>query len=147
MSPVGPRKPRIPCGGSPDQDGSRCGTSEACLPLHPPLSSCTNTRTPKFSYTKQLLEEREKYADLNDQEFNQQPGSVFAAGVDTTSATLQSFVLALILHPHVQKKAQEEMDLVVGQMRSPTWEDEPRLPYLRVGGFHLSNVSQVTSFL
>lgn len=105
-------------------------------PLHPPLSSCTITRTLKFSYTKQLLEEREKYADLTDQEFNQQPGSVFAAGVDTTSATLQSFVLALILHPYVQKKAQEEMDRVVGQMRSPTWEDEPMLPYLRVGGFH-----------
>jgi cytochrome P450 len=71
--------------------------------------------------------------DLNEQEFNQQPGSLFAAGVDTTSATLQSLVLALVLHPDVQRKAHEEMDRIVGQTRSPTWDDEAKLPYLQVG--------------
>ncbi|KAF8578766.1 cytochrome P450 [Ramaria rubella] len=83
------------------------------------------------SYAKQLLEQREKYADLDDQEFNQQPGSLFAAGVDTTSATLQSLVLAMVLHPEVQKKAHVEMDRVVGQNRSPTWDDEKSLLYLQ----------------
>lgn len=84
------------------------------------------------SYSKQLLDQRDKYADLDDQELNQQPGSLFSAGVDTTSATLQSLVLALVLHPNVQRKAHEEMDQVVGQSRSPVWSDEARLPYLQV---------------
>ncbi|KDQ58235.1 hypothetical protein JAAARDRAFT_129298 [Jaapia argillacea MUCL 33604] len=83
------------------------------------------------SYAKQLLENREKYADLDDVEFNGQPGSLFGAGVDTTSATLQSLVLALILNPEVQERVGEELDRVVGSQRSPVWEDEANLPYVQ----------------
>ena len=87
---------------------------------------------PWTSYTRRFLEQRDKFPELNEQEFNQQPASLFVASVDTTSATLQSLILALVLHPEVQEKAHEEMDRVVGQTRSPTWEDEPNLPYLQV---------------
>jgi cytochrome P450 len=38
--------------------------------------------------------------------------------------------LALSLHPEVVKKAQEELDSVVGHERLPTFEDRPYLPYL-----------------
>lgn len=86
-----------------------------------------------FSYTREMLEQRDKYSELDDAEFNQQPGSLFAAGVDTSSSTLQSLVLALVLHPESQAKVHEELDRIVGQTRSPTWEDEPNLPYLEVG--------------
>lgn len=79
-----------------------------------------------------MLENRAGFSDLDDIEFNQQPGSLFAAGVDTTSSTLQSFVLALVLHPEVQDKLHREMDEVVGQDRAPTWSDENKLPYLTV---------------
>ena len=50
-------------------------------------------------------------------------------GSDTTSATLQNLVLALISFPHVQKKAREEIDRVIGVERAPTFEDLPNLPY------------------
>lgn len=57
--------------------------------------------------------------------------SLLGAGVDTTSGTLTSTVLALCLFPKVQAKAQAEMDSVLGETRSPTWEDldNGRLPY------------------
>lgn len=79
-----------------------------------------------------MLENRGRFANLDDVEFNQQPGSLFGAGVDTTSSTLQSFVLALVLHPEVQEKLHREIDEVVGRERSPTWDDEESLPYLTV---------------
>jgi Cytochrome P450 len=36
------------------------------------------------------------------------------------------------LYPDVQKKAQEEIDAVVGHDRLPTFEDRERLPYVDV---------------
>ena len=40
------------------------------------------------------------------------------------------FVLAMVLYPDVQKRAQAEMDSVVGRDRLPTFEDRESLPYL-----------------
>jgi cytochrome P450 len=39
------------------------------------------------------------------------------------------FILAMVQHPHVLAKAQEEMDSVIGRGRLPTFEDRPHLPY------------------
>lgn len=38
------------------------------------------------------------------------------------------FVLAMLLHPECQIKAQEEIDAVVGQSRLPDFEDREHLP-------------------
>lgn len=40
------------------------------------------------------------------------------------------FMLAMLVHPEVQKKAQEELDTVVGRDRMPTFADRDDLPYL-----------------
>ena len=50
-------------------------------------------------------------------------------GSDTSSATLQSAILVLACHPDVQRKAQGEIDRVIGSDRVPQWEDLPNLPY------------------
>ena len=42
-----------------------------------------------------------------------------------------TFILAMTLHPEVQKKAQEELDSVIGHDRLPTFEDQPELPYIQ----------------
>lgn len=47
-----------------------------------------------------------------------------------TITVVQHFVLAMITHPEVFKKAQKEIDDVVGHDRLPTFEDRPSLPYL-----------------
>lgn len=56
--------------------------------------------------------------------------SLYGAAADTTVITLTAFTLAMILFPQVQRKAQEEIDLVVGTERLPSFEDRGRLPYV-----------------
>ncbi|KAL4866732.1 hypothetical protein BDV12DRAFT_172550 [Aspergillus spectabilis] len=56
--------------------------------------------------------------------------SLYGAAADTTVITLTSFTLAIIKFPHVQRKAQEEIDRVVGTNRLPTFEDRKNLPYV-----------------
>lgn len=43
---------------------------------------------------------------------------------------MQAFFLAMAMHPEAQKKAQEELDRVVGSDRLPEFEDRSSLPYL-----------------
>ena len=43
---------------------------------------------------------------------------------------MQAFILAMVLHPDVQDKAQKELDAVIGRKRLPTFEDRPSLPYI-----------------
>lgn len=45
-------------------------------------------------------------------------------------STLHCFFLAMVLFPEVQKKAQEELDRVVGPDRLPAFADRPSLPYI-----------------
>ncbi|KAL0945844.1 hypothetical protein HGRIS_012127 [Hohenbuehelia grisea] len=56
--------------------------------------------------------------------------SLYSGGADTTVATIDAFILAMSLFPDVQKKAQAELDRVVGTDRLPTFEDREHLPYL-----------------
>ncbi|KAI0061739.1 cytochrome P450 [Artomyces pyxidatus] len=57
-------------------------------------------------------------------------GSLHAAGADATIAMLKTFVMVLVLFPHVQEKAQAELDAVTGGTRLPEFEDRGALPYI-----------------
>jgi cytochrome P450 len=46
-----------------------------------------------------------------------------------TVAALMSLFVATLLRPDIQKKAQDELDLVIGRERLPTFEDRPMLPF------------------
>ncbi|GBE86826.1 cytochrome P450 [Sparassis crispa] len=56
--------------------------------------------------------------------------AAFSGGADTTLSALGSFFLAMVLYPAVQRKAQEELDRIVGRDRLPEFSDEPSLPYV-----------------
>lgn len=56
---------------------------------------------------------------------------IIDVGSETTSSMMQSIIKVLAMNPEAQKKAQEELDRVVGPLRLPTWEDIPNLPYIR----------------
>jgi len=56
--------------------------------------------------------------------------SMSAAAADTTISTLTSFFLAMIMFPEVQKRAQAEIDRVVGTKRLPSFSDQQDLPYI-----------------
>nr|GAT46949.1 cytochrome P450 [Mycena chlorophos] len=57
-------------------------------------------------------------------------GTMYGSGVDTTSATVNTFILAMLLHPSVQRKAQAELDELLQGVRLPTVEDRDSLPYI-----------------
>ncbi|KAH9030399.1 cytochrome P450 [Lactarius hengduanensis] len=56
--------------------------------------------------------------------------SISAGGADTTSASLAWWMLAMVAYPEVQKRAQAELDAVVGRSRTPTFADFQHLPFI-----------------
>ena len=48
-----------------------------------------------------------------------------------TVSTLQTFFLAISTFPEVQRKAQAEIDRVVGGSRLPQFDDLEKLPYVQ----------------
>ncbi|KAJ3733356.1 cytochrome P450, partial [Lentinula guzmanii] len=58
-------------------------------------------------------------------------GSMYLAGTDTTVTSLRSFFLAMMQYPECQKKAQQELDRVVGSNRLPDFSDRDSLPYIQ----------------
>lgn len=56
--------------------------------------------------------------------------SLYGAAADTIALTLTIFTLAMLSFPHVQRKAQNEIDLVVGTTRLPDFGDRQMLPYI-----------------
>ncbi|TFY59702.1 hypothetical protein EVJ58_g5618 [Rhodofomes roseus] len=47
-----------------------------------------------------------------------------------STATLSSFFLMMMKHPDVQRRAQQEIDQVIGDERLPVYGDRPQLPYV-----------------
>ncbi|KIX97064.1 uncharacterized protein Z520_07178 [Fonsecaea multimorphosa CBS 102226] len=87
----------------------------------------TGTGRPCFCNDLLKAQEREKF---DDDQAAYISGSLLEAGFDTTASTLQGFILAMMMFPEVQKKAQRELDEVVGSDRLPTMDDLPELPYV-----------------
>jgi len=56
--------------------------------------------------------------------------SLYIGSIDSSIAGLENFILAMIKHPEVLRKAQEEIDSVVGHSRLPVFSDRPSLPYV-----------------
>ena len=84
------------------------------------------------SLTQTLLAVRdEEGIALPDKDFSFVPASLFGAGSDTTASTMCSAILALVTHPYALEAAHAELDSVIGSDRTPTFEDEAQLPYLR----------------
>ncbi|KAJ6518519.1 cytochrome P450 monooxygenase [Mycena vulgaris] len=55
--------------------------------------------------------------------------TIYFAGTDALAISLHAFILAMIVYPNVQRKAQEELDAVVGKDRLPDFSDQASLPY------------------
>ncbi|KJA16391.1 hypothetical protein HYPSUDRAFT_193237 [Hypholoma sublateritium FD-334 SS-4] len=56
--------------------------------------------------------------------------TVYGAASDTTIAATSTFFYLMATHPEVQRKAQAELDRVVGPVHLPTFEDRYQLPYV-----------------
>ncbi|PPQ91359.1 hypothetical protein CVT25_004126 [Psilocybe cyanescens] len=82
------------------------------------------------STATRALEKQSEFG-LNDVETAFALSAPFAAGVGTTLAALDVFLLAMLHYPDVMRKAQEEIDSVVGSSRLPNFDDMESLPYIK----------------
>ncbi|KAF8850329.1 cytochrome P450 [Acephala macrosclerotiorum] len=108
----------------------------------PSILRGSTTMLPKYSYmlsqgaeskwnnfSRVLLNGQETYG-LSDVEVAGLTANLIGGGVDTTSSTMISCILAMAVFPDGQKKAQAEIDSVIGDNTSPSWDDiDGKLPY------------------
>lgn len=50
--------------------------------------------------------------------------------ISQTASALSLFLLAMVLYPDVMRKAQAEIDEIVGRDRLPNFGDHDKLPYI-----------------
>ncbi|KAJ7174153.1 cytochrome P450 [Mycena crocata] len=81
------------------------------------------------SYASNLLQDKD-ISDDRMYEIKWSAASFYGAGADTTVSVVTTYFLAAAKYPEVQKRAQAEMESVVGRNRLPTFEDRDSLPYL-----------------
>ncbi|KAF8510748.1 cytochrome P450 oxidoreductase [Gautieria morchelliformis] len=85
-----------------------------------------NTALPSF--TSSMLQTN--LDELEEDAAKWASNSLYAGGTDTVMANISTFFLAMTLYPAVQRKAQAEVDSVVGPHRLPTFADRDNLPYI-----------------
>ncbi|KDR66540.1 hypothetical protein GALMADRAFT_259045 [Galerina marginata CBS 339.88] len=85
----------------------------------------------KPSFASTLLQKVDESEDASHQHeiIKDTAAIVFAAGADTTVSSIHTFFAAMLCYPEVQRKAQLEVDHVLGG-RLPELSDEPDLPYV-----------------
>ncbi|KAM5250978.1 LOW QUALITY PROTEIN: cytochrome P450 2D6 [Hipposideros larvatus] len=89
---------------------------------------------PPRDLTDAFLDEVEKAKGSTESSFNDANlrlvvADLFTAGMVTTSTTLAWALLLMILHPDVQRRVQQEIDEVIGQVRRPEMADQARMPF------------------
>lgn len=83
----------------------------------------------QFTVLDRLLDQQEK-TGLTTHQITLLSGVTIKGGSDTSASVLTSFVQAMVTYPEVQKKAQAEIDAVLGEDKVPEWSDYDKLPYV-----------------
>ncbi|EJT98827.1 cytochrome P450 [Dacryopinax primogenitus] len=81
------------------------------------------------SFVKYMTEKQDEYG-LTQEELAWLSGSLYHAGSDTAAVTINHGLLAAAKRPAAQIKVKAELDMVVGNDRTPSFDDLPNLPYL-----------------
>ena len=82
------------------------------------------------SFVDSMLDQKEVTQSLTLHQIMFLGGVLMEGGSDTSSSVILAFIQAMITFPDVQRKAQCEIDAVVGEDRSPLWSDYTKLPYI-----------------
>ncbi|KPM40116.1 hypothetical protein AK830_g6438 [Neonectria ditissima] len=105
--------------------------SKVYLEFWETLKKNTDNGTARDCFCKDFYLTDPKKSGINDLLAAYTCGGLIEAGSETTATTLNNWILAMTLYPEEMKKAQEEIDRVVGSSRLPEWEDEKDLPFVR----------------
>lgn len=90
-----------------------------------------NDQITVVSYVSTLIEQgQETNGELDEDSIKKTAAVMYGGGADTTASSIHAFILAMMLFPKVQTKAQKEIDAVVGRDRLPQFEDRKHLPYV-----------------
>ncbi|KXN84180.1 O-methylsterigmatocystin oxidoreductase [Leucoagaricus sp. SymC.cos] len=100
-------------------------------PYQAALKMMEDTEVPSC-FVSESLEKRRGSPDFDNysQCVKEIATSVFGGTSETTFAAVMSFVLAMLLRPDVQHKAQQELDKSIGPDRLPDFSDLSELTYL-----------------
>ncbi|KAJ7439074.1 cytochrome P450 [Mycena galericulata] len=79
------------------------------------------------SFVQEQLESKDQSGTADD-DVKGVAATMFGAGEVTTWSAVSIFILAMILHPEYQEKAQKEIDAVIGTQRLPDFGDRESLP-------------------
>ncbi|KAF4609943.1 hypothetical protein D9613_010304 [Agrocybe pediades] len=82
------------------------------------------------SFVSAALEDEKLLTEDQIRDIKFAASSMYGGGADTTVSSEYAFYLAMVLFPEVQKKAQAELDAVVGNGRLPSLNDQLHLPYI-----------------
>ncbi|KAK0486576.1 cytochrome P450 [Armillaria novae-zelandiae] len=84
------------------------------------------------SYTSYSLEKLDQAQDTASEEARIQStaATMYTGGTDSTVSVLCTFILAMLANPEAQRKAQDEIDTVLGPGELPQFADEVSLPYV-----------------
>ncbi|KAI5119693.1 hypothetical protein M0805_003579 [Coniferiporia weirii] len=89
--------------------------------------------TAQPSLLSSLLEDYEKTGIIDEgHEVNMKfaTGNMYAAGVESSEVAILTFLIMMVHNPEVVKRAQAEIDKVIGSEQLPTLADRPDLPYI-----------------
>jgi len=82
------------------------------------------------SFCSVSFENSTRLTDEQNDDLKWAANSMYSASADSTLTTVSHLILAMMTHPHVLRKAQEEIDEVVGRHRLPSFSDRKSLPYM-----------------
>ncbi|EXJ54354.1 hypothetical protein A1O7_09693 [Cladophialophora yegresii CBS 114405] len=83
----------------------------------------------KNSFMDRVLDQKDKL-ELNRHQLYFLGGTMMEGASDTSSSIILAAIQAFTKWPDVMRKAQKEIDSVMGEDRSPTWSDYAQLPYV-----------------
>ncbi|KAH6904703.1 OrdA protein [Coprinopsis sp. MPI-PUGE-AT-0042] len=86
--------------------------------------------TAPTSFVSSSMEIQDEMTEDEKRDIKFVASSLYGGGADTTVSAEYAFFLAMVLFPEVQKKAQAEIDSVIGSDRLPTQADMKDLPYV-----------------
>ena len=83
----------------------------------------------KESFLDKVLDQEDKLG-FNRHQLYFLGGVLMEGGSDTSSSIIIAFIHAMTKWPEIQKRAQKEIDAVIGDDRTPVWSDYENLPYV-----------------
>ncbi|KAI0346960.1 CyP450 monooxygenase [Trametopsis cervina] len=104
--------------------------------LNKPFDTVKSDAAPRECIALDLIRKIEKLDDPmlrteQEEHARDATGILYAATIDTNLGLLTSFLCAMAMDPHIQKRAQNELEYVVGPDRLPTYDDRDSLPFVQ----------------